>query len=237
MMTHPGKKLSFMGNEFGQFIEWNYKQGLDWLLLGYEMHQKMLSFSRDLNRFYKENSPLWEIDYDWTGFSWISNDDYKNSIIAFRRKDSKGNEIIAVCNFSPQEQEIYSFGVPYYADYKEVFSTDAKEFGGSGLANRTFTAKCEGMHGLDYSITMKIPAMSAIFLKPENIRNPEDDKSKAKKTASKKTTTEKAEKKTASEKPAAKKTAEKKVASEKPAAKKTTSKKTSSAKTDDKIKK
>ena len=267
MTAHPGKKLTFMGQEFAQYKEWNYKTGLDWDILQFDEHKRYSEFVKALNNFYKENSPLWEIDYDWTGFSWISNDDYKNSIIAFRRKDSKGNEIIAVCNFLPQEQEVYSFGVPYYADYKEVFSTDAKEFGGSGLANRTFTAKCEGMHGLDYSITMKIPAMSAIFLKPENIRNPEDDKPKVKKTASKKATTEKAEKKTASKKPAAKKTAEKKTASEKPAAKKTaekktasekpvakktaekktasekpaakktTSKKTSSAKTDDKIKK
>ncbi|MBE6880200.1 MAG: 1,4-alpha-glucan branching protein GlgB [Ruminococcaceae bacterium] len=244
MTAHPGKKLTFMGQEFAQYKEWNYKTGLDWDILQFEEHKRYSEFVKALNNFYKENSPLWEIDYDWSGFSWISNDDYKNSIIVFRRKDSKGDEIIAVCNFLPQEQEIYSFGVPYYADYKEVFSTDDKKFGGSGLANRTFKAKCEPMHGLEYSITMKIPAMSAIFLKPVNKRSPEDDKPKAKKTAAKKTAETKATKKkavsekaTAKKEAAPKKATAKKETAPKTAAKKTTSKKSSSAKTDDKIKK
>ena len=250
MTAHPGKKLTFMGQEFAQYKEWNYKTGLDWDILQFEEHRRYSEFVKALNVFYKENSPLWEIDYDWSGFSWISNDDYKNSIIVFRRINSKGDELIAVCNFLPQEQEVYSFGVPYYADYKEVFSTDDKKFGGSGLANRTFKAKCEAMHGLDYSITMKIPAMSAIFLKPENKRSPEDDKKVAKNTATKKSSDKtKAVKKEATTKTAStKKTAEKKETAPKKATakketasettvQKTASKKTSSIKTDDKIKK
>ncbi len=206
MTAHPGKKLTFMGQEFAQFREWNYKTGLDWDVLEFPEHKQYQDFVKDMNHFYLENTPLWEIDYDWSGFSWISNDDYKNSIIAFRRIDSKGEELIAVCNFLPEEHEVYSFGVPYYADYQVVFTTDNVKYGGESKSGTKYTAKCEPMHGLEYSITLKIPAMSAMFLKPVNKRSPEDDvKKKAAKPAAKKA------------KPAAKKTASPKT--EKPAGK------------------
>ncbi len=234
MMAHPGKKLMFMGQEFAQYKEWNYKTGLDWDILQFPEHKQYNEFVSALNEFYNENSPMWEIDYDWSGFSWISNDDYKNSIIAFRRINSKGEEIIAVCNFLPQEHEVYSIGVPYDLDYVEVLSTDDKKFGGSGLAGRTFKATDEGMHGLEYSITMKIPAMSAIFLKPA------PKKKQAKKTAKKpEKPAVKAEKKTAEKSAvkAEKKTAVKADTSVKTAEKKTTVKKSSSQTKSDKIKK
>ena len=181
MMAHPGKKLMFMGQEFAQFKEWNYKTGLDWDILKFPEHAQYKEFVEAMNKFYLDNKPLWEIDYDWSGFSWISNDDNNNSVIAFRRMDSEGEEIIAVCNFLPVEHEKYSFGVPYYADYKEVFSTDSKKFGGDTVRSATYKAKCEPMHGLEYSITLKLPAMSAIFLKPLNKRSPESDKPKLEK--------------------------------------------------------
>ena len=213
MMAHPGKKLMFMGQEFAQFKEWNYKTGLDWDILKFPEHAQYKEFVEAMNKFYLDNKPLWEIDYDWSGFSWISNDDNNNSVIAFRRMDSDGEEIIAVCNFLPVEHEKYSFGVPYYADYKEVFSTDSKKFGGDTERSATHKAKCEPMHGLEYSITMKIPAMSAIFLKPLNKRSPESDKQNAaaKKTAPK----AKATKTAASSKTAASTTAKKKSAAPK----------------------
>ena len=181
MTAHPGKKLMFMGQEFAQFKEWNYKTGLDWDILKFPEHSQYQSFVKAMNKFYLDNKPLWEIDYDWSGFSWISNDDNKNSVIVFRRIASNGDELIAVCNFLPNEHEQYRFGVPYYADYKEVFTTDDKKFGGDSDGNASYTAQCEGMHGLEYSITMKIPAMSAVFLKPVNKRSPESDKPKPKK--------------------------------------------------------
>ena len=220
MTAHPGKKLMFMGQEFAQFKEWNYKTGLDWDILKFPEHSQYQSFVKAMNKFYLDNKPLWEIDYDWSGFSWISNDDNKNSVIVFRRIASNGDELIAVCNFLPTEHEQYSFGVPYYADYKEVFTTDDKKFGGDSDGNASYTAKCEGMHGLEYSITMKIPAMSAVFLKPVNKRSPESDKPKPEKAEKPaKTAEKKAE--TQVQKTVQKTAAKSGASAKKPAAKKT----------------
>ena len=219
MTAHPGKKLMFMGQEFAQFKEWNYKTGLDWDILKFPEHSQYQSFVKAMNKFYLDNKPLWEIDYDWSGFSWISNDDNKNSVIVFRRIASNGDELIAVCNFLPNEHEQYRFGVPYYADYKEVFTTDDKKFGGDSDGNASYTAQCEGMHGLEYSITMKIPAMSAVFLKPVNKRSPESDKPKPKKAEKPaKTAEKKAE--TQAQKTAQKTAAKPGASAKKPAAKK-----------------
>ena len=220
MTAHPGKKLMFMGQEFAQFKEWNYKTGLDWDILKFPEHSQYQSFVKAMNKFYLDNKPLWEIDYDWSGFSWISNDDNKNSVIVFRRIASNGDELIAVCNFLPTEHEQYSFGVPYYADYKEVFTTDDKKFGGDSDGNASYTAQCEGMHGLEYSITMKIPAMSAVFLKPVNKRSPESDKPKPEKAEKPaKTAEKKAE--TQVQKTVQKTAAKSGASAKKPAAKKT----------------
>ena len=118
-----------MGSEFGQFIEWDYQKGLDWLLLEYPAHRQLQLFFRDLNRFYRETPSFWEVDYSWEGFGWISNDDYTQSVIAFRRMDKKGREIIAVCNFVPVERTDYRIVVPVAGRYAEVFSTDQEEYG------------------------------------------------------------------------------------------------------------
>ncbi len=167
MMAHPGKKLLFMGSEFGQFIEWNYKQGLDWLLLDYDMHRKLQSYTKELNRFYKKNPALWQVDYSWEGFSWISSDDCDNSVIAFRRIAEDGKEIIAVCNFTNVRRENYRIGVPYKSAYKIVFNSDDENFGGLGISQNPERIKYEkiAMHGFDQSITLDLPPMSAIYIK------------------------------------------------------------------------
>lgn len=168
MMAHPGKKLLFMGQEFGQFIEWNYKQELDWMLLDYDMHRKLKDFSRTLNRFYKRNAPMWEIDYSWEGFSWISSDDSANSVIAFRRMDSKGDELIVVCNFTPVTRENYRIGVPEKGAYRVVLNTDSPEFGGFDVKiQKTYTSKPIPMHSFKQSLSLTLPGMSVLYLKKQ----------------------------------------------------------------------
>lgn len=175
MTAHPGKKLMFMGQEFAQFKEWNYKTGLDWDVLEFEEHKKHQYFVEKLNAFYNEHKELWEADSDWSGFKWISSDDNSNSVIVFRRFDRSGNELVVVCNFQPNYHDQYSFGVPYYADYEEIFTTESPEYGGCGLSNGTVKSQTESMHGEPYSITIKIAPMSAMFFKAKNVRTPEDD--------------------------------------------------------------
>ena len=165
MMAHPGKKISFMGNEFAQFIEWDFKKELDWFLLDYDAHKKMHKFVKDLNEFYLENSPMWENESDWNGFSWIVPDDSSQSVLTFRRINKKGEEIIAVVNFCPVERKKYKIGVPYEGTYKPVFSSDMKIYGGKGTALRAVKSKKEPLHGLEHSVSLTIPAMSTVYYK------------------------------------------------------------------------
>ncbi len=181
MIAHPGKKLLFMGSEFAQFIEWNYNQELDWLLLQYPKHQEMQHFVKKLNRFYKENPPMWEIDYSWDGFSWISNDDFNQSIISFRRTDKNGNDIICICNFVPVKRTNYRIGLPYFGEYEVVFNTDDNEYGGQQTCNKTiYKTDCVSMHGFEQSAEFEIPPMSVIYLKLKRKLKPKISKVKNK---------------------------------------------------------
>ncbi|MBR2892623.1 MAG: 1,4-alpha-glucan branching protein GlgB [Clostridia bacterium] len=165
LMAHPGKKLTFMGQEFGQFIEWKYDTGLDWLLLGYEKHQQLKSYVRKLNGIYLKYPAFWEVDYSWEGFKWFVPDDTDNSVIAFSRRDKKGGEIAAVCNFTPVMREKYSLGVENEGLYEIILNSDAKEFGGDGKGTKTrVTSKKVPMHGYDNSITLDLPGLSCILL-------------------------------------------------------------------------
>ena len=176
MMAHPGKKLLFMGSEFAQFREWDYENGLEWFMIdNYENHRNFQKFVKNLNHFYKDNKPLWEIDYSWEGFSWISNDDYKQSIIIFRRIDKNGDEIIAVCNFVPVGREVYSFGVPEAGTYEEIFNSTSPD--GSPVTNKPVKTTAVAMHGFDQSITIEIPAFSVMYFKR---RKPQRKSSKSK---------------------------------------------------------
>ncbi|MDR1564553.1 MAG: 1,4-alpha-glucan branching protein GlgB [Oscillospiraceae bacterium] len=166
MMAHPGKKLMFMGSEFAQFNEWDYQSGLDWNLVDFPAHKTFHEFSIKLNKFYLAHPEFWEIDFGWEGFSWISNDDFQQSIIAFRRFDKKGNDLIALCNFCPVKRENYRIGVPYEGVYEEVFNTDTIEFGGSGVTNGDILSDtAQPMHGFEQSIPLNVPPMAVVYLR------------------------------------------------------------------------
>lgn len=168
MMAHPGKKLVFMGGEYGQFIEWKYDDCLDWFLLRYEMHRRMKDYVKALNHFYRKNSCLWEDDGGWNGFEWICPNDSDRSLIAFLRKGrSKENFIIAVINFTPVLREGYILGVPEASGYREIFNSDSTCFGGAGsVCEEIRIPKDIPCHGFRQSISLAVPPLAAVFYKP-----------------------------------------------------------------------
>ncbi len=177
MAAHPGKKLLFMGQEFAQFIEWNYKNELDWLLLDYDAHKNMQRYVSELNKLYLKTSEFWEIDYSWDGFGWISNDDNTQSIIAFRRIDKSGNEIITVCNFVPVARENYRIGVPKKGTYKRIFCSESDKYGGTASAGaKSYKSESVPMHGFENSIALDIPAMSVSYFKVPAARTKKSNK-------------------------------------------------------------
>ncbi len=177
MYAHPGKKLLFMGSEFGQFIEWDYKKGLDWLLLDYEMHALLQDYARELNKFYKKNSPLWEIDYSWEGFNWIVSDDNTNSVIAFVRTDKEDEKVVAVCNFTPVLRKDYKIGVPEGEGYELVFNSDSEKFGGTGeKIKKTYKTIDGEMHGYKQYIELTLPPMTTLYFKQKKVKKAEDKK-------------------------------------------------------------
>lgn len=163
MFAHPGKKLTFMGCEFAQFKEWDYQAGIDFCLLDFETHKNMHKFVKALNHFYLETSELYEEDFSWKGFDWIVPDDNNQNVLVFKRMDKSGNELIYAVNFSPNTQDNYDIPVDSL-EYTEVFSTDWEEFGGSGIRNGNLVATKQNFKGKDYKLTIKIPALSGVFL-------------------------------------------------------------------------
>lgn len=164
MYTHPGKKLLFMGSEFGQFKEWDYESELDWGLLEYDMHRKTRDFTRALNNFYRSTPELWQIDYSWEGFEWIIPDDNCNSVLAYKRKSDK-DELYIILNFTSVNREDYLMGADP-GTYEVVFSTDTKEFGGTEFSTKgkIRTVK-QPMHNHNASLKLKLAGNSALFLK------------------------------------------------------------------------
>ncbi|MDR2670906.1 MAG: 1,4-alpha-glucan branching protein GlgB, partial [Oscillospiraceae bacterium] len=168
MMTHPGKKLHFMGNEFGQFIEWNFAHSLDWHLLEYDAHKKLHAYVKALNHFYLACPALWERDCTQTGFDWLNHGDYQGNTLAYRRLDASGGELVAVFNFSPMLKEGYRLGVPTPGRYREVLNSDDADFGGWGHKNPCdlHTENAEWL-GRPHALTFTLPPFSAVFLRKE----------------------------------------------------------------------
>lgn len=167
MLSFPGKKLLFMGQEFGQFGEWNFKTGLDWDLLEFGSHSGLRDYVREINNFYKKTPSFWQIEDSWDGFKWMVADDCSNSVISYLRRDEAGEEILVVCSFTPVERKDYRIGVPKYRAFTELLNSDETRFGGSGMQNEGYILVEEiPKHGSDYSISLNIPPLSTIYLKP-----------------------------------------------------------------------
>ncbi len=161
--AHPGKKLMFMGDEFGQFIEWKYDDSLDWFLLDYPKHAEMQTFVHDLNRFYTQTPPLYECDDSWEGFSWCGVDDNIHSIVSFLRTDRSGDAVLWVFNFTPLPWSDYMIGVPRYGEYTEVFSSDAPYYGGTGdYPNAPTMAEDEPYGEHPCRLRLRIPPFGAV---------------------------------------------------------------------------
>lgn len=184
MYAHPGKKLVFMGCEIGQFDEWDSDSGIQWDLLKFEKHNALYTFFKAINKFYIEHKPLYELDNTPKGFEWIHRNDYTQSVIAFRRTDSDGNEIIAVCNFQPTVHENYMIGVPHFGEYEEIFNSDLTEFGGTGVSNTgTLTTVPMKIHGYKQGLSLTLPPLGVIYLKcTKKLENPEGNTEKPRKT-------------------------------------------------------
>ena len=165
MIGHPGKKLLFMGGEFGQFIEWNEAHGLDWHLLDYEMHNKLQHYVSALNHYYLEQPCFWEQDSSWEGFEWINCEDSQHSVLTLLRRDKQGNVRLMTVNFTPVVRPAYRIGVPRKGRYREEFNSDAIEYGGSGLQN-TGILRSEPVpwDNREHSLVITVPPLAAVAL-------------------------------------------------------------------------
>ncbi len=192
-MAFPGKKLNFMGNEFGQFIEWDYKKGLDWLLLDYDSHTLVRDYVKDLNRLYLDNKAMYELDNTYDGFKWVVVDDSMQNVIAFTRYDKEEEGITVIINFSPVRREDYRIGIDKPGYYKEILNSECVKYGGQVEVGREHATIEEERHGKEQSVSLDVEGNSAIFLKWS--KPLEESKIKNKKTKGEAPTTRKGTKK------------------------------------------
>ena len=165
MMSHPGKKLNFMGTEIGQFKEWNYKEGIEFFLEVYPQHAKLKKMVKELNNLYKNTPALYEIEDSWDGFEWLAADDADKNFIAYQRKDRAGNTVVVMVNFSGVDHIGYRLGLEK-GKYEAIFNSDAVRFGGNGMMKkRVFKTEKSYSHGKEYSIGFDIPKMTCVYLK------------------------------------------------------------------------
>jgi len=168
MYTHPGKKLLFMGAEIGQYEEWNADAQVRWELLAFDYHRQLQRLVGALNHFYRSQPALYQVDYHWDGFQWVDFHDVDHSVIAFLRRAADPSDFLLVCcNFTPVPRPAYRFGVPEPGLYEEVFNTDAREFGGSGVGNPLGAAtEPVTAHGREHSLRVTLPPLAVVVFKP-----------------------------------------------------------------------
>ena len=169
MMTHPGKKLLFMGCEFGQFIEWDYHKQLDWMLLDYESHRKTKDYIRALNHYYLAHPALWQVEDNWDGFRWLNADDNTRSVITYYRADEKGKKSLVLCNFAASRWEDYRMGVPEADTYRVALCSEEEQYGGAGFDRETlYRSEEQPLGQWAHSITLDVPPLSCMILEPIN---------------------------------------------------------------------
>ncbi len=167
MYAHPGKKLIFMGGEFGQRNEWYHERGLDWHLLSELMHAGLKRWVEDLNSTYATEAALHELDFDQGGFGWVDFRDYEQSVISFERKGRSGEVVLVVCNFTPVPRENYRVGIDRGGRWRELLNSDAVAYGGSGWGNfGSVEAEEVEAHGRRYSLPLTLPPLGVLYLKP-----------------------------------------------------------------------
>lgn len=163
MMAHPGKKLNFMGSEFGQFKEWAYKEGLEFFLKTYELHDKLSKYTKALNEFYKNTPAFYQIEDSWDGFEWLAPDDNEKNVLSFVRKDREGNEVFVLVSFDGAEKQEYRLGLPK-GKYKIIFNSDDKKYGGNGVMHKfTYETRKIPSHGKENSIKLELPKMTCLY--------------------------------------------------------------------------
>jgi len=169
MWAHPGKKLLFMGGEFGQWKEWTSREPLDWALLDFPTHQGVMTLVRELNGFYRAHPPMHVRDNDWTGFEWVDLTDYASSVISFLRKAPDGSQILWVFNFTPVLRENYCVGCRVPGFWRELFNTDAVYFGGTNQGNAGgVTARTSALGGWPHYLELTLPPLAAVALAPSS---------------------------------------------------------------------
>lgn len=168
MYGHPGKKLLFMGGEFGQHDEWDESRSIDWHLLEWEPHRGVQNLIKDLNHLYKKETAWHGIDFKWEGFEWIDITDADNSLISFIRKGkTPGDYLIFIMNFTPRFHEVYRFGVPEESEYEIVLNSDSSHYGGSNTGPFAIESKAGGWHNQPCHIEIPVPPLAGIILKPK----------------------------------------------------------------------
>jgi 1,4-alpha-glucan branching enzyme len=168
MWGQPAKKLLFMGGEIGQWTEWNHNEQLDWHLLEQAPHEGLRRWLADLNRLYRREPALHELDFSHDGFEWVDASDSENSVLSFLRKSRDGDTILVCCNLTPIPRHSYRVGVPTGGFWREILNSDAPEYGGSGQGNLGgVEAQPVPLHGRPRSLTLTLPPMSTLFLKGE----------------------------------------------------------------------
>ena len=164
MFAHPGKKLTFMGIDIAQFIEWNEERELDWLLMLYPKHIFTHRYVKELNKYYKSTPALWENDSDWDGFRWHVVDDNNNNVFAFSRRDRSGKEVLVVSNFSNQVLKNYEIGVDTWGSYKIALNSDAKKYDGIAIANRNLKTINKEKNEFKYTLGVNIPPYTTMYI-------------------------------------------------------------------------